>query len=514
MRPFLFISYVLLMLLGCKDKEHSEAQKPPSLDQIVVISINAPDTYLHYLEQDSIGKPIDSTGTRMYFSKRGFFYVDDAHLVQNWIPEPQIKDTLVIPYHGDYLELMTPNFYTSIKQTFLVQKGDTVVFNYEQTIPKASIQNRKVEDIALNYNNYRHKALFNNKYTSHYMVLGNGLLDASLEKEEQNSIFHYTKAQQDYTREIHFLDSLAKQQLISKVDYRYRKDALDMLMEKHAQFKPIKNWLAQKNALLNNEVLEKNISFNLSKTDSLLKFSFFRDYLLQVSKYNLDTIKENNGNAGSVYIDSRIRFDSISEDNRFNQTAKNFLLLDAYNGIGENFKVKDKVAYFKKLQENTSNLIALKELQEKYKLDFENTDKLLLTSMENDSLTYSTLIENNKGKWLYLDFWASWCGPCKKTMPAAKKLHTELENENVTFIYLSLHDKKDKWKSAIASFQIEDQQQYFIENSNLSKVIEELGVKYIPHYLIYNPKGELVHGNANRPGKGAKEQLLAFINTP
>ncbi len=50
-------------------------------------------------------------------------------------------------------------------------------------------------------------------------------------------------------------------------------------------------------------------------------------------------------------------------------------------------------------------------------------------------------------------------------------------------------------------------QNYFVENGNISKVIEELGIKTIPHYLIYNPNGELVNGFANRPGKGAEEQL-------
>jgi len=58
---------------------------------------------------------------------------------------------------------------------------------------------------------------------------------------------------------------------------------------------------------------------------------------------------------------------------------------------------------------------------------------------------------------------------------------------------------------------ISKSQNYFIENGNVSKVIEDLGIKTIPHFLIYNPNGELINGFANRPGEGAKKQLKKFL---
>jgi thiol-disulfide isomerase/thioredoxin len=124
----------------------------------------------------------------------------------------------------------------------------------------------------------------------------------------------------------------------------------------------------------------------------------------------------------------------------------------------------------------------------------------------------SNVIKNNKGKWLYIDFWASWCKPCRETMPESKKLGKEFKKQNIEFIYVSLNDKKENWKKAIKSDSIWNSQNYFTENGNVSKVIEDLGIKTIPHYLIYNPNGELINGFANRPGKGAKEQLMELIN--
>ncbi|MBL4604577.1 MAG: TlpA family protein disulfide reductase [Flavobacteriaceae bacterium] len=479
-----------------------------------MISVNAPSKYIHLTKQDSIGKKLkDSLGIKTFFTNNGFTYLNYMNNVQTWLPKSKIRDTIVIECYSDYLELSTNNFFTSIKETFLVKNGDTVVFNYNHDIPNAEIINRKVNDIELNYNRYRLKKIFNNKYTSHYLIFGNLNISLNAFKNyKENSINYYNEAKSDYLKEVYLLDSLHGANLISEVNYNYRKDALNMLMEKHKKLKTIKNWLAQNKTLKNKETIKKKFGFDLSKTDSLMEFSFFRDHLNYISKYNLEFIEENNGKSGAFYIDSRIRFDSILKDKRFNQTAKNYLLFNAYNGIGQNFRVKDKKKYFKKLRENTTSREQLDKLVKEYKLDFSKSDKLILTNLKNDTITFSNVLKNNKGKWLYIDFWASWCTPCRKIMPESNKLKKELEKENIELIYLSLNDKKENWKKAIELDGISTSQNYFVENGNVSKIIEELGIKTIPHYLIYNPNGELVNGFANRPGEGAKEQLKKLIS--
>ncbi|WP_243835762.1 TlpA family protein disulfide reductase [Gelidibacter sediminis] len=96
-------------------------------------------------------------------------------------------------------------------------------------------------------------------------------------------------------------------------------------------------------------------------------------------------------------------------------------------------------------------------------------------------------------------------------MPESKKLIKEFKEDNIEFIYISLNDQKENWKKAIESEGIWNSQNYFAENGNVSMVMEHLGIKTIPHHLIYNPNGELVNGFADRPGKGAKEQLRKLI---
>jgi len=505
---FLFIT----LLFSCKEKHNNIDSKIEKPNKIVLISINAPAKYIHLIKQDSVGKKIkDSLGPKAFWNNNGFTYLDYINNEKTWLPKPNVRDTIVIECYSEFLELSTNNFFTSIKETFLVKNGDTIIFNYEHNIPKAKITNREVNDVELNYNSYRLKKLFDNKYTSHYLIFGNMFLNENFKDYEQKSIEYFNQAKLDFKEETKLLDSLKSNNLISQTNYLYRKDALNMLMEKHKKLKNIKKWLVQTKTLEDKETIEQVFGFDLSKTDSLMKFSFFRDYLNSISQYDLNFIEENNGNSGGFYIDSRIRFDSILKDKRFNQTAKNLLLFNAYNGIGQNFRVKDKQEYFKKLQENTTNIEQLNKLKKDFKLDFSKSNELVLTNLKNDTLTYNNLLKNNNGKWLYIDFWASWCKPCRKTMPESNKLKKEFKDENIEFIYLSLNDKKENWKKAIEVDGISNSQNYFIENGNVSQVIEDLGVKTIPHYLIYSPNGELVNGFANRPGQGAKEQLKKLI---
>lgn len=503
---------LILTLVSCKKENEKIVTEKPRPNKVVLISVNAPKKYIHLIKQDSVGKKLkDSLGPKAFWNNNGFTYLDYMNNVQTWRPKPNVPDTITIETYNDYLELSTNNFFTSIKETFLVKNGDTIIFNYEHNIPKAKITNREVNDVELNYNSYRLKNLFDNKYTSHYLIFGNMFLNENFKDYEQKSIEYYNQAKLDFKEETKLLDSLKSNNLISETNYLYRKDALNMLMEKHKKLKNIKKWLEQTKSLKDKETIEQVFGFDLSKTDSLMKFSFFRDYLNNISQYDLNFIEENNGNSGGFYIDSRIRFDSILNDKRFNQTAKNLLLFNAYNGIGQNFRVKDKQEYFKKLQENTTNIEQLDKLKKDFKLDFSKSNELVLTNLKNDTLTYNNLLENNNGKWLYIDFWASWCKPCRKTMPESNKLKKEFKDENIEFIYLSLNDKKENWKKAIEVDGISGSQNYFIENGNVSQVIEDLGVKTIPHYLIYSPNGELINGFANRPGQGAKEQLKKLI---
>lgn len=501
---------ILCVFFGCKNNS-KEIVIAKESEQIVVISKSAPQNYKHFIGQDSIGATvIDTIGAYAYVDSPIFEYYDSQNNINSWQPKTNEIDTLVIPYYKEYLELSSRNSFAALSHTFLVKNGDTIIFTYQDKIPHLEFANRQTNDLEANYNFYRLKTLFKNKYTSHYKVYFGILLDKSHDFDA-TTVKYYQSALQDNQRELDLLDSLFKVKAISDTDYKYRITALNSLMDNHRTNNTIQKWQNINQGFNTEKVIPANLSFDLSQTDSLMKFQFFREHLNRISQYDLNYISENNMGSGSSYIDSRIRFDSIVADGRFTQAAKNFLLFDAYKGISMDFKVKDKEEYFKKLLQNTTNRNQLEKLRKEHNLDFNFTKTLQLSTIENKKITYSELLHKNKGKWLYIDFWASWCAPCRQQMPASRKLKTELKNKPVEFIYLGLNDKKENWKAAIIKDSIGNAQHYFIENGNTSKVVEDLGIESIPHYLIYSPEGKLINGYAKRPGKGAKEQLELLI---
>jgi thiol-disulfide isomerase/thioredoxin len=106
-----------------------------------------------------------------------------------------------------------------------------------------------------------------------------------------------------------------------------------------------------------------------------------------------------------------------------------------------------------------------------------------------------------KGKVVYLDIWASWCGPCRKQFPAAKALKEQLskkEKKNIEFLYISIDNTETVWKRAIEELGIEGVHG-LSKGGWGSEATAKFGVSSIPRYLIFDKKGKVVDGNAPRP---------------
>ncbi len=109
-----------------------------------------------------------------------------------------------------------------------------------------------------------------------------------------------------------------------------------------------------------------------------------------------------------------------------------------------------------------------------------------------------------KGYYVYVDLWASWCGPCCREVPFLKELEKELQNKNVKFLSISLDKNQKAWKDKMKALDMHGNQ-WIDPNDQLAKA---LNVQGIPRFLIYDKNGNLYNGNAPRPSNPETLHIL------
>jgi thiol-disulfide isomerase/thioredoxin len=110
-------------------------------------------------------------------------------------------------------------------------------------------------------------------------------------------------------------------------------------------------------------------------------------------------------------------------------------------------------------------------------------------------------LEDFKGKVIYLDIWASWCGPCIGEIPSSKKLHerlTKKQLEKVVFLYISIDDSEVNWKNALNTHQLPGEQGWS-KGGWRSRIVQYFGIQSIPRYILVDKKGQMADLNAKRP---------------
>ena len=112
--------------------------------------------------------------------------------------------------------------------------------------------------------------------------------------------------------------------------------------------------------------------------------------------------------------------------------------------------------------------------------------------------------ENEYGKYVFIDLWASWCIPCIKEIPHLKQLEKDLQNKDVVFLSISIDTNVAAWKKKVAALGLEGE----LLNNQDNKLCESLNVSGIPFFLIYDKEGKLYKYNAYRPSDMRLKPLL------
>lgn len=120
-----------------------------------------------------------------------------------------------------------------------------------------------------------------------------------------------------------------------------------------------------------------------------------------------------------------------------------------------------------------------------------------------------TKLEDLRGKYVYIDVWATWCGPCIAEIPSLKKIEEKYHGKNIVFVGISVDTDKDheKWQKFVTTKELAGVQLFADKNWN-SDFIKAYGINAIPRFLLIDPAGKVVKADAPRPSSPQLVELL------
>jgi thiol-disulfide isomerase/thioredoxin len=227
-------------------------------------------------------------------------------------------------------------------------------------------------------------------------------------------------------------------------------------------------------------------------------------------------------------------------ENKFQQQANNRLKLmknspgesdytlismeEANRGI-KNQKIKDYI-FYKFFSDHVTysgieNILSITELFDKHCSNNEYRELIetsiakweaIATGKPAPNFSYPDIngktisLSDFKGKYVYIDVWATWCGPCKTESPHFESLKKEYEkNSNIVFLSISVDESKEAWEKMVKEKELSDYQLF--GGGWASDITKNYLVQSIPRFILIDKQGKIVSANTERPSGKIREVL-------
>ncbi|MEP3837703.1 MAG: TlpA disulfide reductase family protein [Algibacter sp.] len=112
----------------------------------------------------------------------------------------------------------------------------------------------------------------------------------------------------------------------------------------------------------------------------------------------------------------------------------------------------------------------------------------------------TTSLSDLNGKYVYIDVWATWCGPCLREIPALKKVEKQYHGKNVEFVSVSIdvENAHEKWRNMVTDKELGGIQ-LLADAAWKSDFVQAYQISGIPRFILIDPNGNIEASNAPRP---------------
>ncbi len=245
----------------------------------------------------------------------------------------------------------------------------------------------------------------------------------------------------------------------------------------------------------------------LDNADYFTELTEYQYYVVRKYDYEMSKGMENKGIEEETIDAANYKIDFVTHLS-IPQTIKDVLGLNILSSYTyENQDVKDvyEQRYSELVKDDTLLKDFLKEVQ---------AMKALKPGSEAPVFAYEDIngekvsLKDFIGKVVYVDVWATWCGPCKGQLPFMKKLEEDLHDKDIAFVSVSVDKDKGAWEKMVHDKDLKGYQ-LFSDNAWESSITKDYVIRAIPRFMMIDKKGMIVNVNATQPSNPeTKEQLL------
>ncbi|MBS7156783.1 MAG: TlpA family protein disulfide reductase [Sanguibacteroides justesenii] len=117
-------------------------------------------------------------------------------------------------------------------------------------------------------------------------------------------------------------------------------------------------------------------------------------------------------------------------------------------------------------------------------------------------------LDDFKGRYVYIDIWATWCAPCREEYPHLQMLEKAFQGTNISFVSISTDQDEAKWKQTVKDEKMGGIQ---LHTGGDEDFLNAFRVKGIPRFILINPEGRIENANMTRPSDPMTIEYLGML---